>query len=367
VNAEPWRLRIRHASDTADGPGPVAGAGFTVAGDCALTCAHVVKGSKCWVDAPGSGVPPRLCAVESLQPGGAGDGSTTDIAVISGPVPGPPAALGSAAVPAADTELEVVGFPKAYARHPAFEGERDRDERSRLRVSGPLGSGLIQVRRVDGHPSLEEGYSGSAALDVRAGRVVGLLVEDAHGPSARTDRNQITPLSQDRVLTEAWVIPLAVIARRWSRLAGLMVTELEADPRYARARDELDRRDYGAALSSLNSIYQYYPREADVYYYRVLAALAGQRPGGYGGQFVEAIVNLLRRAVEEDGGAAHVQALLNLVNEDYYAWRGIRCDFYPPMTERQIAERIRADHVREILKHVPARECSTWIYLGSMI
>jgi hypothetical protein len=362
---EPWRLRIRNDFDGQ--PGRVAGAGFVVTVNYALTCAHVVRGGKCWIEVPGTGQPPRLCRVDSLQPEGPGAATENDIAVITLPAAGSPAPLGSAAPPGSGTELEVVGFPEAYHSHRRYAGDLDRDERTRLRVSGPVSTGLIQADRVHGHPSLDRGYSGSATVDLRANRVVGMLAEDHKGVTDQINGRDIIPISRDRALTVGWVIPLAVIASKWSLLNGLLPSDIDADPDYDRARRELQRGDYGAALNSLNDIYQYYPLEVNVYYYRVLAALAGQRPGGYAGNLIEAMVKLLERAIQLDQSAAHVHALLSLVNEDYYTWRGIRSGCYSPLSPRQIAERTHPEHIRELVHHVPAFECQTWLYLRSML
>ena len=107
-----------------------------------------------------------------------------------------------------------------------------------------------------------------------------------------------------------------------------------------------------------------YPREADIYYYRVLAALNGQRPGGYQGAVIEKMEQVLEYALRLNPNAAHIQALLALMEEDYYRLRGLK-----PKVNREFLNirEISQVHAWEIVANVVASECATWQYLNQYI
>ena len=231
--------------------------------------------------------------------------------------------------------LEAVGFPDIYAGH------GDREQITQIRVSGPLADGLLQVEELPGKPPVVPGYSGGAAVDVRSGRAVGMVAESGE-PGV------------------AWIIPLRTIASAWSELASLLPRGLDADPDFTRAVRDLDNRAYPEALSRLNAVRRYYPREPDVYYYQVLAALDGRRPGGYDRAAIDDVTKLLDYALQLDRGATYVAALRALVIEDYFVLRGLRAPGY----RNEEPGPMDAEHAREILVHVPAYECPTWQYLS---
>jgi len=326
---QPWRLRVRSVT------GEDVGAGFCVTREQALTCAHVIEpGTECLVELPGSDAAQR-CAVKPVQLAGADRATRSDIAVITLARPLTAAPLGPAEPPPPGVVLEAVGFPDIYAGH------GDREQITQIRVSGPLADGLLQVEELPGKPPIVEGYSGSAAVDVRSGRAVGMVVESGE-PGV------------------AWIIPLRTIACAWTELASLLPRGLDADPDFTRAVRDLDNRAYPDALSRLNTVRRYYPREPDVYYYQVLAALHGRRPGGYDRAAIDDVTKLLDYALQLDRNVSYVAALRALIIEDYFVLRGLRAPGY----RREEPGPMDAKHAREILLHVPAFECPTWQYLS---
>ncbi len=330
-----WQLRIRRLNDGDSTPGNVIGAGFAVTGHEALTCAHVINDAKeCWVELRGGEHETQRCKVQTLQPAGDSADSRSDIAVINLLEPVQSAPLGPRNPPIEGAELEVIGFPRSYGA---------REQRARVRVTGPVANGLLQVNGQYGHSGIVEGFSGSAAVDLRSRRVVGMVVEADRDPSCMV----------------AWIIPLATIAGFWKQLGDLLPKSLSVDPEFCGAVKDLEYGAYGDALNRLNGILQDYPKEADVFYYRVLAELRGKRPGGYTRPVIEAVVRLLDRALSLNPQAGHVKALLALVREDYYVLRGL----VPTSATAKEPLQISPQHAEEILRHVPAPECPTWQYL----
>jgi hypothetical protein len=236
------------------------------------------------------------------------------------------------------TELEVVGYPESYA------GD---EQVARVRVMSAPIRGQIQVDGFPGHARIVVNYSGGAALDARSGRVVGMVVEYDLDPSS----------------VIAWIIPLSSIAEIWEPLEELLPTRISVDPDFRRAISDLELCSYQEALRRLNDIYKYYPRDADVSYYRALAALNGRRPGGYAGTLIESIVRLLEHGLSLNPGAAHIKALLALVDEDYYQLRGLKRRV-PPTRDITFISPV---HAREIIRHVRAEQCPTWILLEEIL
>jgi hypothetical protein len=156
---------------------------------------------------------------------------------------------------------------------------------------------------------------------------------------------------------------LSGIAEVWKPLEELLPARISVDPEFRRALSDLELCSYQEALQRLNLIYKYYPHEADVSYYRALAALNGRRPGGYAGTLIESIVRLLEHGLSLNPEAAHIKALLALVDEDYYQLRGLRRKVPP---SRDIAS-ISPAHAREIVRHVRAEQCPTWILLEEIL
>jgi hypothetical protein len=157
---------------------------------------------------------------------------------------------------------------------------------------------------------------------------------------------------------------LSAIADRWPPLVEYLPKGLLGDPEFMRAYDEFRYGRYEDALRRFGGVAMSYPNEADIYYYRVLAALNGQRPGGYQGAVVEKMEQLLDYALRLKPDAAHIQALLALVEEDYYNLRGLK-----PKVKREFRNirEISEVHAWEIVAHVVARECATWKHLNQYI
>ena len=351
-----WRLRLRLAQQDGS-PGTVIGAGFAVTDDLALTTAHHIEpncdhgdndpeatecaaakrpAARLWVEQPGSGRPAQLCEVESLQPDHHRWDASKDVAVIHLPVAFEVAALGAPSLRDPKINLEVFGFPRTYY---------DRGQVAWVTgVNYDETGHLLQVNGAPGQPSIVEGYSGSAAVDTHSSRVVGMMVQ--------RDRDAATNI--------AWILPLATIARAWPRLSALLPDALPVDPQFVHAVHELRSGAYTEALIRLNGIYRIYPTEADIYYYRALAGLSGKRPGTYTAQHITSIEMLLRKGMELNSSAWHVWALYSLVIEDYYFLRGLKPRPYTDEQLYRLAASVRPEHIDELIRHVPARECPMW-------
>jgi Trypsin-like peptidase domain len=332
-----WRLLVRCGEEV--------GAGFVVAGGFALTCAHVVNNqTRCTVTLPAGGDAIE-CGVEPVD--GTWDFATkpwSDIAVITLP-PGlkvAPAPLGPVRPkPSRGALLDVFGFPSAY------EG---RGQRTQVHVVGDDEFGKsLQVNGLVGYDGrVAPGYSGSAAVDVNSGRVVGMVTAADRDPSVRI----------------AWVIPLETVAELWHPLADMMPHALSVDPDFMQACQDLNYRRYGDALSRLNKLASVYPDEADIYFYQVLAGLAGTRPGRYAIDAIEAIEQRLRWAWKLASGSAQIGAVWAVLKEDYYIMRGFSDHSSPSLDElKSAAANIKPDYARLVTWHIPAPECPTWKFL----
>jgi hypothetical protein len=348
-----WRLRIREVRS--DGrPGEVLGAGFVVARAMGMTCAHVVEGmTDCWIEAPDTQGETHRCKVRPADPGWSPSShSSTDIALIED-TPGhlPVAPLGPRELPRVGRRLDALGYPARYAT------AGDRGQRTQVHVVGTDETGtLIQVDGLQGFDGqIQPGYSGGAAVDVASGRVVGMVVSADQARSA-------TPLKI------AWIIPLATLARSWSPLADMLPKGITVDPEFLGAVNDLYHCSYVPALQRLNALVTLYPTEPDMYYYRALAGLSGQRPGGYAAPMVEAVERLLSEALGLTPSLpqAHVRALWALVQEDYYIIRGIPVDPERLQGLQSAVGWVDPRHADEILRHVPAVECPTWQRLHTM-
>jgi hypothetical protein len=327
-----WRIRLREISHDG-GLGDILGTGFVVTDYAALTCAHVVNDvTECWVEPLDGGVKAQRCRIPVRPASIDMTDGPSDVAVISLRDVVTSAPLGPFEPPASGTEIETVGYIERYL-------DWGRTQVTRGHTLGDNDKGLIQVGILPGHPPVVEGYSGSAAVDVHSGRVVGMVAQA--DPSQRI----------------AWIIPLAAIADRWPPLAEHLPRGLFGDHEFRCAYDELRHGHYADALDRFGEVAKSYPYEADIYYYRVLAALNGQRPGGYQGAVIEKMEQLLDYALRLKPDAAHIQALLSLVEEDYYRLRGLRAKIHREFPN--IAE-ISPAHALEILTHVAAMECETW-------
>ncbi|MGV9418689.1 VMAP-C domain-containing protein [Streptomyces sp. NPDC003674] len=200
MRGQAWHARIECG-------GAVLGAGFLVAPSKVLTCAHVVAGGSAGdltVSFPGrrdlAGVPATV-AVHGGWAGG--DTDPGDLAVLelarevglhpAGFAP-PGAEQGLPAPP-----LEAYGFPEGYdgdgqiAEYRAVSAQRIADE-------------WVQLEAVTGHGQpLRHGFSG-AAVTLKDGRVVGMVVQMAAEPDVRVAR----------------MLPTEVMARYWPGLGELL-------------------------------------------------------------------------------------------------------------------------------------------------
>ena len=342
-----WRLHLRATSS--DGtPGGIIGVGFVATGDAALTCAHVVGAmAECWVEPLDRNVAPQLCKVRANEQFMSSYDSATrrqkdqskgasDIAILELRRQLPSAPLGPFEPPQSGTEIEVVGSTKRY--RPIGRTEATRGE-----VSGALTMGLLGVLALGNHPPIERGYSGTAAIDVRSGRVVGMAVQaEQDGP-------------------RAWIIPLASIADWWTDLGDYLQRGMRGDPDFRVACDELRHGHFGDALCRFTEVAKSFPYEADIHYYRVLAAVGGQRPGGFQGAVIAQMEQLLVYALGLSPEAPHIQALLLLVQEDYYKLRGLESPSRRPLPD---IGRTSTEHAQEMLRYIAAPECITWQFLS---
>jgi hypothetical protein len=332
--------------------GSVLGAGFIANRGSALTCAHVVeKLSQCWIDLPETGQTFR-CDVRYADPDWTPEAPDwRDVAVITVPDYLPTAPVGPLQRPGGDSVLDVLGFPARYA-----EGD-NRGQRTRVHVVGPdERNRLLQVDGLQGFDgTVQQGYSGGPAVDVQSGRVVGMVVA--------SDRLRAAVPGQYAVKI-AWIIPIDTLVGVWPPLQLVLPHALSVDPEYVAAISTLRHGGYGQALTQLNQLSTTYPHEPDMYFYRALAGLAGVRPGAYARPMVEAVEALLRyaRNLRPVASVAHVSLLWALVKEDYYLKRGIP----EPEGDPEIGELmasltwIERNYAVEIVRHVPARECTAW-------
>jgi hypothetical protein len=341
-----WRLHLRAtASDGA--PGEIIGVGFVATADTALTCAHVVKTrSECWVEPLDRHVPPQLCTVQAnkqflstYDPNARSHDPSKgaiDIATLELRQPLPSAPLGPFEPPRSGTEIELVGSTRKY--RPIGRTEATRGE-----VSGRPTTGLLGILALGNHPPIEKGYSGTAAVDVHSGRVVGMAVQaEQEGP-------------------RAWIIPLASIADYWTDLGDYLQRGMRGDPNFRLACDELRHGHFGDALRRFTEVSKSFPYEVDIHYYRVLAAVGGQRPGGFQGTVIAQMEQLLVYALSLSPEAPHVQALLLLVQEDYYILRGLASPSRRPLPD---FGRTSTEHAQEMLRCIHAPECLTWQFLS---
>lgn len=334
-----WRLRLQEIGD--DGkPTSVVGTGFAVTDRTALTCAHVVHAlEECWVEPLDGSVKAQHCKIQTKPPTIDMTDGSSDVTVIHLTNSVIPAPLGPYEPPVSGTEIEVVGYIERYL-------DWGRTQVTRGHILGAPVNGLIQVAILDGYPPIVEGYSGGAAVDVHSGRVIGMVAQTE--PDHRI----------------AWLISLAAIAERWPPFADYLPQGLLGDTEFRRAYNEFRHGRYEDALRRFGEVANSYPYEADIHYYRVLAALNGQRPGGYHSATIEKMEQLLDYALQLKPESAHIQALLKLVEEDYYQLRGLKPRIkreFPNITEISLV------HASEIVANVTARECAIWQALNQYI
>ncbi|MER5262762.1 trypsin-like peptidase domain-containing protein [Actinosynnema sp. NPDC002837] len=159
-------VRVRSAD------GGVVGAGFLVASDLVVTCAHVVGSAQTAVRLEFPlvpGIPGGLARVVEWRP-------ELDVALVRLPAPVP----GTAPAPVINLgdgwhrPVRVFGFP------------RDNDDGVWLtaRLLGPTGAGWVQVEVDAGGQRVRQGFSGAPVWDDDAGGIVGMAV--AAQPRATT-------------------------------------------------------------------------------------------------------------------------------------------------------------------------------------
>ncbi|MGI5454545.1 trypsin-like peptidase domain-containing protein [Streptomyces sp. CA-249302] len=189
-----WHARIECG-------GKVAGAGFLVAGDKVLTCAHVVeRGDRAeltvsFPQRPGSEpVPARVVAHGGWAAGHLADRGDLAVLELAREVAITPAALASADAAHGDRRLVAYGFPAGY----------DEGTLAEYRITaGPflISREWIQLEAWSGHGQpLVAGFSGAAVTLVDTGEVVGMVTAADRARDVRTGR----------------MMPTEVIRRYWS-------------------------------------------------------------------------------------------------------------------------------------------------------
>ncbi|MEU8751577.1 trypsin-like peptidase domain-containing protein [Streptomyces chartreusis] len=195
-----WHARIECG-------GRVSGAGFLVARDTVLTCAHVVQDSERFAvtvtfpQRPGS----DPVAARVVAHGGWDDGHGTDLGDLAvlrldQDMAITPAVLALADTAHSDRKLVAYGFPA---------GHGDTGTQSLLHTVGPLlvGGEWIELEAWSGHGQpLAVGFSGAAVTLVDSGEVVGMVTAAAGARAVQTGR----------------MMPTHVMARYWPDLAALV-------------------------------------------------------------------------------------------------------------------------------------------------
>ncbi|MFD0783906.1 serine protease [Micromonospora azadirachtae] len=324
---ERWRLEV---------VGETTGCGFAVTPTRALTCAHLIDPEQ------------RTCLVTSLS--GARrvvipstfDSATNpvpDIAEvdISGHPADALAPMGPATRPATGTVLNLFGLPD--------RGQEGRH--SQARVVGHSRTGeWIQIDACQGHtPWVEPGFSGGAATDATTGLVVGMVVSAERSETQRA----------------AWIIPVDTLLLSVPWLADVLADPLAGDPAYVAMLRALAGRRYTSALDQLPDLHSRHARSSDLYYYWALVLLQGTRPANHSGELVGSIERLLGEACRLAPDSAHAHTLLALVREDYYGLRSLPVAGHD--SNGLAIRRVSASHAAEIVGHVPAPECPTWLGL----
>lgn len=293
MKSSEWQARVESA-------GRVLGAGFLVAPDTVLTCAHVIEGhpadtlSVSFTERPGTPpLPARLLAHGGWEPGAGHDRG--DLAVLrlgrDAPVVpavlAPPDAAHAAHPGGPPRKLVVYGYPAGF----------DEGTLAEYRVNSPqLISGewlQLEAWQPGGQP-LAPGFSGAAVTLVDTGEVVG-MVTAAAGGGVRTGRMMPTP-----VMVRHWpgldgLVPVpghrpADRTRLYRLVARAEAEELHCDPTqlYNAVRDPLVAEPPRRGFDSL--------RTAALF---VLSEVEGEGAAETVLRFAERLEELLEAAVRE--------------------------------------------------------------------
>lgn len=346
--AAPWCLRLRDSVE-------VLGTGFLFTPRLALTCRHVLADARGDVhaDLAGPGAWSSRAEPETRQvpqgeyaPPGGDPGSGPDVAVLrldsAAPLAGAP--IGPPEPPTFGTLVVAFGYPLGYqwGDEPENPGIW-----ARLIVDGPDKAGgryWLQSQHPHGHPVVP-GLSGGPVIDPASGLVVGM----------------ITGTSVDQ--RTALMIPVGMLAASHPDLLEMLRPGVTADPVFRGGLEALAAGNYPAALAGFRAACARWPAAPDAWYYVALSALSGQRPRAHPTAYVAEIDRLLAHAASLANRGPHVLALWALVREDHHRSRGVRARPSDAELRAEITE-VSAGHAREICRHVPAPETTTWRVLN---
>ncbi|HZM83648.1 MAG TPA: caspase family protein [Candidatus Limnocylindrales bacterium] len=131
-----------------------------------------------------------------------------------------------------------------------------------------------------------------------------------------------------------------------------------AEPSLAAVRQALANRDYPTVRRLLRPVKD--SDNGEYRYYAVLATFGGHRPREFATDDIKRAEGYLSRAGNR---LPQLCALWALIKEDHYLQRGI--DQGTPTVEEliQSAREIEPWHAAEIVTHLPAPECQTWVRL----
>ena len=327
-----WRLRI--AADPKSDPN---GLGFVIAPGVALTCAHVVQDrTKWWVSPIGRPMIGGIAGTSWSPPVVKSRVPWTDVAMIAVParLKTGLAPLGALDRPPAGSQLELFGFPRGFEAPGQW---------SSAEVRGPDASGLWL--QMDGPIAqngwVARGYSGGPAVERESGRVVGMVTWGMKVPRI------------------AWLIPLDTIAVKIPLVGRLAAQGLDVDADFMAGKVHLDCGEYGSATTRFRRVMSRY-RSNEVYFYWTLAALKGRRPLHHDQRSIDELISILSERVLCDPENAACSVLLAIVKDDAYVSAGMSVGNPSIADLMKALRRLSSERAREIVRHVPARGCSSW-------
>lgn len=144
-------------------------------------------------------------------------------------------------------------------------------------------------------------------------------------------------------------------------------TEPSPEELLARARQELQTRQYTQMAETLKQVLQRTPSAVDPHFYLGLATFQGHRPKLASLATVRTAESYLRAAAELDRGCGHALLLWALVKEDAYVLNRMN-DPEPKVPE--LLNRVRSvdrGHLAEIVAHVPAPGNRVWEWAGNRL